>query len=187
MGQCSRCMIENWMRRDGRENYLEIRSSKKSAGGIFLVAYDIYRKTDEDKPGLLEIEGQKYTSVATVFSDDHSLDDDCYYSDVEYSKGWGYPKLIVMEREPLTHHLKTVNPFFMKVEKKLKTAEYRRLDRDIRVEDFLILDEYDRENNILSGREIKVLVTDILTNDAFPDMRKGWGMISFWEISRNFG
>jgi len=65
-----------------------------------------------------------------------------------------------MHRYPVTHNLKTVDPFFEWVVKGVKDFEIRFDDRDFLVGDIVNLQEY--KSNILTGQNIKKEIKYIL-------------------------
>jgi hypothetical protein len=67
-----------------------------------------------------------------------------------------------MERAPMIHNLKTWSGPFEDVKCGLKTFELRKNDRDYRVGDFLLLQEYDLENGY-SQDEVMVQITHLLS------------------------
>lgn len=92
-----------------------------------------------------------------------------------------------------THYLKTVQPFFSRVETGDKTAELRRDDRPYEIGDTLVLQEYDKATEKFSGREITVRITDITRHKDLLEILTvsglvlGWCMLSFRKINQNFG
>lgn len=52
------------------------------------------------------------------------------------------------------HKLKTIQPFFDHVKQGYKSFEIRKNDRDFKVGDILILQEYDAQNQNYSGEEL---------------------------------
>lgn len=75
------------------------------------------------------------------------------------------------------HELKTINPYFNDVWGGIKNFEIRKNDRDFKINDWIVLKEYDSEKNIYSGREITVYITYIL-ND-FHAIKENYCIISF--------
>jgi hypothetical protein len=76
-----------------------------------------------------------------------------------------------------THELKTVQPHFAHVQSGAKRAEIRRDDRGFAVGDVLVLREYDRETDALTGRFVEVRVTRVLR--GFEGLAEGWVSLSF--------
>lgn len=72
----------------------------------------------------------------------------------------------------MIHELKTVNPFFSDLMLQTKTFELRKNDRDFRVNDILILQEYSTEEGY-TGREEKRKIIYIL-EDFFPALSKDY-------------
>ena len=64
------------------------------------------------------------------------------------------------------HCLKTVQPYYNFVCEGIKKAECRRDDRNFKVNDTLILQEYHPKTG-LSGREIKFKITHILRGEEY--------------------
>ena len=62
----------------------------------------------------------------------------------------------------MKHNLKTWIPYFEDIINGLKTFELRKNDRDFSVGDILILEEYDKENDLRTGRTIEAKVIYIL-------------------------
>lgn len=93
-------------------------------------------------------------------------------------------------RDMDTHELKTEQPFFNRIAGLKKTCEVRKLDRDFKVGDKLILKEYNPKDTYYpySGNQIEVIVTDILTHEQFEGVQPGWCVMSFNqdEMKRNF-
>jgi hypothetical protein len=73
-----------------------------------------------------------------------------------------------------THYLKTWPGFFIQVYEGCKPFELRKNDRDFRVDDFIVLLEWDparakeaeREAAGYTGREIRGTITSIVTDDT---------------------
>ena len=61
-----------------------------------------------------------------------------------------------------THYLKTVQPYFSEVEKGTKTFEVRKNDRNFFVGDEVYLQEYDKESNTYSGKQVRAIITYVL-------------------------
>lgn len=72
----------------------------------------------------------------------------------------------------VTHKLKTWPPFYHYVENHQKTFEIRKDDRDYKVGDILILQEY--HNGAYTGKECKREVTFIIS--MFPILKDYVGM-----------
>ncbi len=79
-----------------------------------------------------------------------------------------------MPRE-LTLKIKPV--YFNKVANGTKTAELRFDDRNYKVGDILVLKEYDVESIGFTGRQIRVQITDILSD--FEGLKPDYVMLSF--------
>ena len=79
------------------------------------------------------------------------------------------------------HFIKTVNPYFESVFFGVKTFEYRLNDRDFKVGDNVILQEYDNITGSYSGRVVSVRITYVLSD--YCDMMEGYVIFSFVVIS----
>jgi hypothetical protein len=83
----------------------------------------------------------------------------------------------IMAKIKVDHVLKTENPYFDQVWNKEKTFEFRENDRGFRVNNLLMLKEYDKVTNSFSGREILVRVTYILNIDQFVQIDAHYGYV----------
>lgn len=63
-----------------------------------------------------------------------------------------------------SHYLKTVQPYFDEVWLGKKTFEVRVDDRKFEVGDTIYLQEYDKDSNTYSGRELRGTITYILSD-----------------------
>ena len=63
------------------------------------------------------------------------------------------------------HFVKLVQPFFRDVREGKKTFELRKEDRDYKVGDYLVLEEYDPQTKLYQGREINTRITYILSSE----------------------
>lgn len=81
------------------------------------------------------------------------------------------------KREPVTHELKTIQPYFDAVLAGYKNFEVRRNDRDFHVGDTLILREFAPPDKY-GDRAIVVVVLYILY-DTFPGVAPGWCVMGF--------
>lgn len=72
------------------------------------------------------------------------------------------------------HRLKTLPEFYEAIASGVKTAEFRKLDRDYKVRDFIQLEEWRDE---YTGRMMWKKITHILEN--FEGFERGYGMLSF--------
>lgn len=70
-------------------------------------------------------------------------------------------------RRATIHRLKSWPHLFASIASGEKTHELRRADRDFRVDDILLLQEFDPETGQYSGRELSVKVT-YMTSAHFP-------------------
>jgi len=60
------------------------------------------------------------------------------------------------------HKLKTINPYFNRCWEQEKTFEVRKNDRDFQKGDNVYLQEYDKETDKYSGRELHCVITYVL-------------------------
>lgn len=74
-----------------------------------------------------------------------------------------------------THDLKIWGIFFNAVINGKKTFEIRKMDRDYKAGDYLMLKEWDRQFQRYTGRECLVLITYIYASDDY--MQKGYGVL----------
>lgn len=75
-----------------------------------------------------------------------------------------------------THELKTWPQYFEGVYQGRKGFEFRKNDRDYKVGDTLVLQEWFPKEEWYSGREVKVSVTYILQD--FPGIEPGYCILS---------
>jgi hypothetical protein len=61
-----------------------------------------------------------------------------------------------------THYLKTVQPYFDEIKQGNKRFEFRKNDRDFQVGDEVYLQEYDKETDTFSGKEVRGTITYVL-------------------------
>ena len=81
-----------------------------------------------------------------------------------------------MAKRVRLHELKTHSESFLAVSKWVKTAELRKLDRDYRVGDYLLLKEY--TSGEYTGDTLLVRITHILDTREYG-LQSGYGMLSF--------
>lgn len=67
----------------------------------------------------------------------------------------------------MIHNLKTWREYFEQVDNRVKTFEIRKNDRDYKVGDILILEEYDPVEEIYTGRTASVIVSYTLSEQPF--------------------
>ena len=67
----------------------------------------------------------------------------------------------------MTHELKIMPEYFSAVQSGRKTFEVRKNDRNYQVGDHLLLEEWDNENHVFTGRAHLVSVTYILPGGQF--------------------
>lgn len=75
-----------------------------------------------------------------------------------------------MQRLPITHELKTVNPFFELARDGLKRFELRFDDRDFKVKDRVVLKQYTHDKP--TGEQIERKITYILR--SFKGLQQGY-------------
>jgi ASC-1-like (ASCH) protein len=74
-----------------------------------------------------------------------------------------------------THNLKIIQPYFDKLKAGTKKWELRFNDRDYRIGDALILQEYDPSNKTYSGESLTAHVVDIFYGAG--DGKSSYGLI----------
>lgn len=84
----------------------------------------------------------------------------------------------------ITHHLKTVQPYYERVREEEKTFDVRLNDRDFQAEDRAYLEEYDKETDTYSGRKTHVKITYVLNN--FAGIKKNYCVFGF-EVIEHLG
>lgn len=82
----------------------------------------------------------------------------------------------------MTKHSVKISPaYFDAVKNGLKTFEIRKLDRDYKIGDTIVLSEWLFDSygaGSYSGRRVNVAITYILTDDQFPDgIKEGYGVL----------
>lgn len=75
-----------------------------------------------------------------------------------------------------THRLKCWTEFYNETAAGRKKAELRFNDRDFKVGDWLILQDFDPVKESFSGREVSVEVTHVLANT--PHLKPGYVLLS---------
>lgn len=83
-----------------------------------------------------------------------------------------------------THHIKCYNYFFNLIASGLKTSEVRKNDRDYKVGDIIILQDYYSSAEFISGRTIMIEATHILNGGQFGILPE-YCVISFKIISND--
>lgn len=81
-----------------------------------------------------------------------------------------------------THFLKTVQPYFEDIWDGVKRFEFRKNDRKFKVNDVLILREFDEKKNVFPGHRIKARITYILEN--FEGLENGYCVLGIRVINR---
>lgn len=104
MATCSRCDVARSMHRYGAENIVEVRTSHPTLGmvcRIFKRVTDLRKDPIKDLREAIWIEGQLYVWFVTIFSDQHSRDNDCDVNLPGRKKIFrgdeGYPRLVPVE------------------------------------------------------------------------------------------
>lgn len=72
-----------------------------------------------------------------------------------------------IEESKTEHQLKTWKSYFVSILQNEKTFEVRRNDRDFKVGDILVLQEYDHNTNYYTGRYLKKRVKYVLEGGNF--------------------
>jgi hypothetical protein len=75
------------------------------------------------------------------------------------------------------HFLKTVQPYFDEVWEGRKKFEVRNNDRDFKEGDYVYLQEFNPENNLYSGKEVRAIITYVLKE--FHALSNGYVAFSF--------
>lgn len=73
----------------------------------------------------------------------------------------------------MTHALKTWPEFFQKVKSGIKSFELRKNDRDFKLGDSLLLQEYNPETKKYTGEEWEGEITYVFSDEAFG-LKKGY-------------
>jgi len=81
-----------------------------------------------------------------------------------------------------THHLKTTQPHFEDIWDGIKKFELRRNDRKFKVNDILVLREWDENKNVYIGHRIKARIIYIL--DDFIGLQPGYCIIGIRNVQR---
>lgn len=82
-----------------------------------------------------------------------------------------------------THNLKTLPVHFKEVYAYNKTGELRFNDRDFKLGDFLILEEWDSVS-LYSGRRVQAMITHVLTSEEFQGLKEGFVLLSMSGLKR---
>jgi hypothetical protein len=80
----------------------------------------------------------------------------------------------------MIHKLKTLQPFYDEVDLGGKTFEVRKNDRNFKVGDFMVLQEWILEGNFYTGKEIKTIITYILDDERY--CKEGFVTIGFSKL-----
>ena len=80
--------------------------------------------------------------------------------------------------KPKVHNLKTLNPFFDLVKNRVKRFEIRKNDRDFKVGDFFLLEEFVLTGKQITGRKIIVLISNILQDEVKFCLRADFCVLS---------
>lgn len=77
------------------------------------------------------------------------------------------------------HFLKLAPQFFLPVMHGIKLFEIRKTDRAFKVSDVIILEEFDTEKLVYTGRNVCVTILYILNHEEFPiGIQKGYCVMS---------
>lgn len=74
------------------------------------------------------------------------------------------------------HHLKTIEPYYSQVYLGIKTMELRKNDRDFKVGDILILEEF--IDGKLTGNHLDKVVTNVLKDAPHFGLMDGYCILS---------
>lgn len=85
----------------------------------------------------------------------------------------------------MTHTLKTIQPYYSKVESGEKTFEIRRNDRPFKVGDTLILQEYIALTKTYTGEEVKKKITYIFNGSSDFGMYTDFVILAIKEIEKS--
>lgn len=85
----------------------------------------------------------------------------------------------------MTHALKTLPDFFEAVQAGDKFAEVRKNDRDFKRGDKMLLQEYFPETKRYSGRELELVITNVVTD--IQGLNKQYCLISFTSLITSNG
>jgi ParB family chromosome partitioning protein len=80
------------------------------------------------------------------------------------------------------HNLKTTQPHFEDIWDGIKRFEVRNNDRNFKVNDILILRDWDDKKNVYLGHRIKARVTYILAD--FPGIESGYCILGIKNVQR---
>lgn len=84
----------------------------------------------------------------------------------------------------ITHHLKTVQPYYERVREEEKSFEVRLNDRDFQAEDRAYLEEYDKETDTYSGRKTHVRIIYVL--NEFIGIKKNYCVFGY-QVLKHLG
>lgn len=76
-------------------------------------------------------------------------------------------KARILQGKQRVHDLKVWQVYFEALKNGRKKFELRKMDRDFRVGDFLVLEEYDNENNHYTGRKIQAIIDFMIIGAQF--------------------
>ena len=74
---------------------------------------------------------------------------------------------LIINKDIRAHRLKTWKPYYQALADRKKKFELRKMDRDFRVGDTLILQEYDNENKMYTGRELEAIIDFMIIGGKF--------------------
>ncbi len=83
------------------------------------------------------------------------------------------------------HHLKVKNQWLVPLERRKKTCELRKNDRDFRVDDYIILKPIDKYDGAWQNCDIVAKVTHVLHHEDFPfGLTDGYCILSISKLSK---
>lgn len=80
----------------------------------------------------------------------------------------------------MIHKLKTIQPYFDDVDLGGKTFEVRKNDRNFKVGDFMVLQEWKMNKSCYTGNEVKTIITYVLDNEEY--CKQGYVIIGFSKL-----
>ena len=80
----------------------------------------------------------------------------------------------------MIHKLKTLQPFYDEVDLGSKKFEVRKNDRNFKVGDFMVLQEWKLEGHFYTGEEVKTVITYILDDETY--CKDGFIIIGFEKL-----
>ncbi len=86
----------------------------------------------------------------------------------------------------MTHALKTWIEFYKAVEDGSKTFELRKDDRPFNVGDTLLLQEYNSQHGLYTGKESAFVITYILKGASFFGLKEGFCILGMKEKESSY-